>query len=152
MNRLAVVVAFTLAGLLMPARAQDTASHAAVGQQIFEGTRSLEARISGHAATLPGLASRCVNCHVEAARRPASGPLQDTQQFGPALNRDLLMNSQRRRGGPPSKYEVGSFCHLLRTGIDPAHVVIPRAMPLYTLTDADCLALWTYLTSPGRKP
>lgn len=143
------VLALVLAGTLMPARAEGGASHAVLGKQLFEGTRALEARIGGHAAPLPGVASRCVNCHVDAPARPASGPLQDTQQFGPALTRDLLVQSQKRRGGPASKYEAGSFCQLLRTGVDPAHIVLPRAMPIYTITDSDCLSLWTYLTQPA---
>ena len=36
-------------------------------------------------------------------------------------------------------------CALLRTGLDPAYVLINVAMPRYTLNERDCTALWRYL-------
>ena len=35
---------------------------------------------------------------------------------------------------------------MLRTGVDPASIVITRQMPRYTLDDNQCLNLWRYLT------
>jgi len=58
-----------------------------------------------------------------------------------------LLSSLPRRGGPPSRYELGAFCRLLRVGIDPASVVIPGNMPRYQVTDQECRELWTYLTA-----
>jgi hypothetical protein len=57
-----------------------------------------------------------------------------------------LLSPQRRRGGPASRYDRDAFCRLLRKGIDPAYVMINEEMPRYTLDDADCAALWRFLT------
>ena len=51
-----------------------------------------------------------------------------------------------RRNGPPSRFDEASFCRLLRTGVDPADIVVPRAMPRYAIDDTDCRALWAYLS------
>lgn len=106
-----------------------------------------------HTDPLPQQAVRCVNCH-----RPESGPTGSvaatdsaalaTDKFAPALGPRLLTQSVARRGGPPSTYDRNSFCKLLREGVDPAHVMIPQAMPRYTLTDEECEALWLFLTTP----
>jgi hypothetical protein len=78
-----------------------------------------------------------VNCHDLAASGKAS--------YGSKLTRAGLLQGAARRGGPPSRYGADSFCRLLRTGIDPAHVLIVRAMPRYEIDDAQCLAIWNYL-------
>jgi hypothetical protein len=108
------------------------------GQLIYQqGLPS--AHLAGDESTLPGLATRCVNCHE--SNRGAQGA------FAPALNANMLTNLHARRGGPPSRYDQASLCKLLHEGIDPAWVQIPRAMPRYRLTDEDCAALWGYLVS-----
>jgi hypothetical protein len=43
-----------------------------------------------------------------------------------------------------------SFCKLLRTGVDPASIVIAREMPVYTLNEAQCGSLWTFLIERTR--
>jgi hypothetical protein len=50
-----------------------------------------------------------------------------------------------RRGGPPSAFDRDTFCRLLRTGVDPAWVVVDVSMPRYALSDEQCHALWTHL-------
>ena len=122
------------------------------GRELFTGERALSGRIVGHAADLPVPASRCVNCH--AIQPPAPGPdssAPGTQAFGPVLTRSGLTQASSRRGGPASRYDEAAFCRVLRTGIDPAHVIILRAMPRYVLTDADCRALWVHLTEQSVR-
>lgn len=104
------------------------------GHAIFEGQAEVRAHIQGHDATLPAAASRCANCHA------GETPL------GEALNATRLMQPQARRGGPPSHYDEASFCRVLRDGIDPAWVQLPREMPRYALSDDDCRALWRHVT------
>jgi hypothetical protein len=105
------------------------------GQGIFWGDRPVPAYIAGQDFALPASASRCGNCHGE----------QAPQRIAPVLTAASLTQATSRRGGPPSRYEPASFCRLLRTGVDPAFVVVPRAMPRYDLSEADCAALWAYL-------
>lgn len=105
------------------------------GEALFTGQTPLPARLAGHADPLPAQASRCVNCHGDSSDR-----------VGPLLTAAPLTASQTRRGGPPSIYDEHTLCRALRSGVDPAHVTLPRAMPLYTAADADCAALWTYLS------
>ena len=57
----------------------------------------------------------------------------------------------RRRGGPPSRYDAAGLCTLLRSGVDPAHVIILRTMPRYDINDADCQSLWLHLTAPPAR-
>jgi hypothetical protein len=40
---------------------------------------------------------------------------------------------------------------LLRRGVDPAFVMISVEMPRYTIDDADCKALWRYVTGGGHQ-
>jgi hypothetical protein len=103
------------------------------GAELYDGRRALVARLRGHDEALPPAAARCINCH--------EGP----QAIGPALDGQLLLQKQARRGGPPSRYDELSLCRLLREGTDPAHVMLPRAMPRYEIGDADCAALWSHL-------
>lgn len=108
------------------------------GQLIYQqGLPS--AHLAGDESTLPGLATRCVNCHEASGTAPGA--------FAPALNANALTSLHARRGGPPSRYDHDSLCKLLREGVDPAWVQIPRAMPRYHLTDEDCASLWRYLVS-----
>ena len=115
------------------------------GRQLFTGEQPLNGRIVGHASTLPPHAGRCVNCHADSGATPAAAS-SAAQGFGTSLSRDSLASLRPRRGGPPSRFDESSLCRLLRTGVDPAHVVIQRSMPRYELSDADCRALWAHLS------
>ena len=152
----------TLAGpaaeATVPNVAPNAASTAAVslGRQIYRGEVALPGTIQGHAQPLPPLAARCTNCHsresvARVAALSASGlaPGPAAVSFAPLLTRDRLLTPMARRGGPPSRYDTASFCRLLRTGIDPAYVLIPRQMPRYELSDAQCAALFGYLSDGG---
>ncbi|MCA0175489.1 MAG: hypothetical protein LCH73_04250 [Proteobacteria bacterium] len=105
------------------------------GEALFTGQAALPARLAGHADPLPVQAARCINCHGEGADR-----------IGPLLSSATLTTAQARRGGPPSVYDERTLCRALREGVDPAQVTLTRAMPLYTAADADCTALWTFLS------
>jgi hypothetical protein len=132
------------------AASADGGSNAMRGRQLFDGDLALPARIVGQDFALPAQASRCVNCHG-ASRGNAASSSAATQQVGPALTPSALTDAVRRRGGPPSRYDAASLCTLLRSGVDPAHVIIQRTMPRYQITDADCGSLWLHLTnSPAR--
>jgi mono/diheme cytochrome c family protein len=126
------------------------AGSAARGRQLFDGEFALPARIVGQDFALPAAASRCVNCHGANSGNAASSPAA-TQQIGPALTRGTLTDAVRRRGGPPSRYDAASLCTLLRSGVDPAHVIILRTMPRYDITDADCRSLWLHLTDSAAR-
>jgi hypothetical protein len=39
---------------------------------------------------------------------------------------------------------------LLRTGIDPAYVLVAREMPVFDVDDAQCEGLWRFLIGDGR--
>ena len=112
---------------------------AAVGERLYKGDPPLTARLSGDPLLLPVEATRCSNCH-EAAGLDVAG-------FGPKLTAASLLSDRKRRGGPPSHYDLKSFCAVLRTGIDPAFVLIDRAMPRYELNEDACKALWDYVKS-----
>ena len=125
------------------------------GQRLFSGAEPLRGTISGHPSALPPFASRCVNCHAPGSSTPgakptsASAPPTNTT-FAPLLTPAYLTGAIARRGGPPSRYDEAAFCRTLRTGIDPAYVIVSRSMPRYELPDADCHALWRQLTEAGR--
>jgi hypothetical protein len=121
-------------GLVDRARAAD---REASGAALWRGDWALTARLSGHEQVLPGQASRCINCHGAADRAAPGG--------GPRLDAGYLTHSVARRGGPASRYDEAAFCRLLRTGIDPAAVMVPREMPRYDIDDADCAALWQFI-------
>ncbi|WPB55469.1 hypothetical protein [Xylophilus sp. GOD-11R] len=114
------------------------------GRALFHGEESpsqppVAGRLAGHPTSLPVAATRCVNCHAATAAANAVGtPVQ-----GGALQR-----LTPRRGGPPSAYDAASLCRLLRDGIDPADVLIDQTMPRYQVDDAQCAALWAWLTRP----
>jgi cytochrome c553 len=133
---LSLLALFVAAGVAL----QQWRAHQSLqrGQLIYQ--RGLpSAHLAGDESNLPGLATRCVNCH------DANSGAQSA--FAPALNAAALTQLHSRRGGPPSRYDQSSLCKLLREGVDPAWVQIPRAMPRYNLSDKDCAALWRYLVS-----
>lgn len=103
------------------------------GADLFQGRAVLQAQLRGQQEMLPASASACSNCH-------------DTQRgIGSPLGPHALLQALPRRGGPPSRYDPASFCQLLRTGIDPASVMVDKAMPRYTLTDQQCALLWKHV-------
>jgi hypothetical protein len=120
------------------------ASMLELGRKLYRGEAALTARMTAHSETLPLEAVRCVNCHKREGE-PAAQAV--SENFGPALGAGLARPTVRR-GGPPSRYDARSLCRLLRDGVDPAHVMIPQTMPRYTMTDAECEALWAFLTAP----
>jgi hypothetical protein len=124
-----------------------------LGEAIYHGHQPLVGRIRGHDTSLPTQASRCINCHV-GTRPPAlpSIPSASTQTFGPSLHAEHLTQMVARRGGPPSKYDADTLCILLRRGLDPAMIQLPRTMPLYEASPEQCQALWSYLTSVKGRP
>lgn len=108
------------------------------GRALFHGEQGLPARVAGHDTPLPVAASRCINCH--GAQAAGSAPVT-------VLSAATLAEPVARRGGPPSRYDARSLCTLLRRGVDPAHVMLPRAMPRFDIDDLQCEALWQYLTN-----
>jgi hypothetical protein len=109
------------------------------GQRLFSGVEAVTGTISGHKAAMPAEAVTCRNCH-QAGDSPAR------QSFGPRLNRDTLLELHKRRGAPPSTYDEQTFCRILRTGVDPAYIVISPEMPRYQIDEQQCRSLWLYLT------
>ena len=142
-------LAWVLLALATSASADDGAS-ALRGERLFGGEAALPARIIGQDFALPAQASRCVNCHGPARGNAPSSP-PSAPGIAPALTRATLADPLRRRGGPPSRYDAASLCTLLRSGVDPAHVMISRTMPRYEITDADCRSLWQHLTNPPPR-
>lgn len=110
------------------------------GQGMFIGRESLKGKIREHQTILPPEVVRCGNCH--AVEKQAGIP----PTLAPRIDRALLLSERQRRGGPPSVYNARSLCKLLRTGIDPAYILIAREMPIYDVDDAQCASLWRFLT------
>lgn len=143
-GRSARLGAFTLCALSATAAGSSDLQR---GHDLFHGTATLSARLAGHSSTLPQQAAKCTNCHLAGpARTTAPSGGGSTQAFGPLLTPARLLQNVARRGGPPSRYDEGSFCRVLTTGIDPAYVMVQRAMPRYEMSTADCRALWAYLS------
>jgi hypothetical protein len=140
------LAAWTAAQLERARAAQAGVLAAEAGARAFDGRTALVARIDGHERALPAQAAACANCHV-ASRGPAApdGSRPAAASLGPVLHRAALVEPAPRRGGPPSRFDEASFCRLLRTGEDPAGVLLPRAMPRYELDDAACAQLWQHL-------
>jgi hypothetical protein len=109
------------------------------GWKIFSGQEPVTASIAGHTEPLPPQAARCINCHSEKQRK-------STERFAPLLTRDWLTQIHARHGGPAYAYSEGDFCKTVRSGLSPDYVVLLRTMPRYEIDDAQCRALWTYLT------
>lgn len=132
---------FALAVLATLAPARAAPGDGELGARLFDGRATLQARLPGGDVALPVAASRCANCH----RRDGPAPAASAAGFGPALTSAWLRTRQARRGGPPSAYDAAAFCRVLRTGIDPAQVIIDQRMPRYAASEAECAALWAYL-------
>ncbi|KML60972.1 hypothetical protein VL15_07660 [Burkholderia cepacia] len=113
------------------------------GQALFGGAAPLQGRLSTHPDSLPPPVVRCANCHAAGA-----GPAVPNS-LAPRLTHDWLTAPRGRRGGPLTRYDRDAFCVLLRTGVDPAYVLVNVEMPRYTLNERDCTALWRYLNGGG---
>lgn len=113
----------------------------AYGYALYHGHIAIDGRISGHGADMPSTAVACVNCHDPSPIAASGG-----RNVAP-LTRASLLESHARRGGPPSAYDEPMFCSVIRDGIDPASVMVNRLMPRFRLPDAQCSALWSYVTS-----
>ncbi|WP_323122062.1 hypothetical protein [Burkholderia alba] len=134
-GRLVLALAVLLGWLPAGAHADDTA----LGRALFTGAAPLRGRLSTHPSDLPAGVVRCANCHA------AGQDARVANSIAPRLNASWLGELQSRRGGPPSQYDRASFCALLRTGLDPAYVLINVEMPRYRISDRDCGALWQFL-------
>ncbi len=140
----------------------------ALGRAIFQGEVAVPARLARHAVALPPLATRCANCHEDRAVLPLASPAPPSSAatilgagaavaaraaasapatFAVRLDAAWLAEPHVRRGGPAVAYDAARLCRLLRSGIDPANIVISPTMPRYDSTDAQCQALWAYLQS-----
>jgi hypothetical protein len=131
------------------ANAASTASAAVSserGDALFHGREPISGRIRGHDDGLPPEAVRCANCH-EAQATANAGTQRLSRLVAPRLDAALLLEFHQRRGGPPSRYDEAGFCALLRTGTDPAHILIAREMPAYAIDDTQCASLWRYILS-----
>jgi hypothetical protein len=117
------------------------------GRGLFFGETPLHGIISGHNLPLPPKMVSCANCHLQ-GWLPASG----VSNSAPRLDRSSLTEFRRRRGGPLSQFTPATFCRLLRTGVDPAYILITRRMPRYTIEDRQCLYLWQYLMEQRDAP
>ena len=114
-------------------------SSASTGRRMFLGESSLQGAIAGHAKPLPPQMVPCANCHLGKAG------LGSETSFAPTLDRSRMTEPMARRGGPLTVFSLASFCRALRTGVDPAYILITRRMPRYTLSDDQCLGLWRHL-------
>ncbi len=110
------------------------------GSRLFSGKEALSGRIRGHGETLPPEAVRCVNCHGADANAGLG------RAAAPRIDEAWLVEFHQRRGGPPSRYDEATFCKLLRTGVDPAQILVSRTMPTYELDEEQCGSLWHFLT------
>jgi hypothetical protein len=130
----------------MPAGACENAGNSSgtAGCRMFFGETPLQGAIVEHDRPLPPEVVACANCH-SGDTRSTSG-----EALAPLLSRSMLIELRRRRSGPPSQFSAASFCRLLRTGVDPAYIVISRKMPRYVLDDEQCLDLWQYLLEQGN--
>jgi hypothetical protein len=124
-----------------------TPASAARGRALFTGKQPLAGRVRDHRSQLPAAVVVCQSCHNG---QPVPG--SPAAAAAPRVDRALLLQALPRRGGPPSAYDRPAFCKLLRTGVDPAYVLVAREMPVFEIDDAQCESLWLYVTAepPGR--
>ncbi len=135
----AKVIASLSVGVLTVAWGAWSWAHWSEGANLYAGHKAVAAHIAGHDDPLPAQAAACVNCHD---RGPRAGT-----PIAPPLIGATLTQTLARRGGPPSRYDRAAFCKLLRTGIDPAFVLVPRTMPRFEISDADCATLWNFVST-----
>jgi hypothetical protein len=142
----AAVGGFALGVVLLWQHAGQGAAERARGAALFDGRTPLAGRVVGHAVALPPAATRCANCHEQANATP-SAPGAASAPFATVLDGAGLGSMRVRRGGPASRYDAASLCGVLRSGTDPAHVMISTTMPRYDITDAQCLELLAFLAA-----
>jgi len=116
------------------------------GQALFLGTMPLTGRLRGNETPLPPQVVICGNCHGGQSRAASS------KGVAPRLDVGMLTEARSRRAGPPSAYDLPSFCEVLRTGVDPVSVLVAREMPTYQIDDAACADLWRFVTRPQAEP
>jgi hypothetical protein len=116
------------------------------GGALFQGQEALSGRIRGQDEALPPEVVRCVNCHGA-----ASSGNRVSRVVAPHLDSALLLEFRQRRGGPPSRYDQPAFCKLLRTGVDPAKILIAREMPTYDLDEPQCVSLWSFVLAKDNE-
>jgi hypothetical protein len=140
----AVALAAAVCSATASARARVTAAR---GRALFTGREPLPGRVRDHRSDLPAAVVVCRGCHGVGVATPGAAPPP-----APAVDRALLLEARPRRGGPPSAYDLPAFCRLLRTGVDPAYVLVAREMPVFDVDDAQCESLWRFLTAeaPAR--
>lgn len=120
------------------------------GEALFRGEQAIPAHLAGQTMPLPAMATRCINCHE--TRQPAAltdgtSAAASARTYASPLSAVWLQEARLRHGGPASTYDAQSLCQVLRHGIDPAKVMVSTVMPRYDATEAQCTALWAYLTS-----
>ena len=142
-SRVLVLVGLIFAMTTYALRSAGEVSGSA-GQRMFFGETPLQGTIVGHERPLPAALVACANCH------PAGSRAALETAIGPRLDKSTT-DTGRRRGGPPSRFTSTTFCRLLRTGVDPAYIVISRQMPRYDLRDDQCFSLWQYLVGLGDE-
>jgi hypothetical protein len=118
--------------------AAELCEPADLGCAIFNGQHAIPAHLRDDDRPLPTWTTRCVNCHTQAD--PAA-------TFAPPLTAGNLLDAKSRRGGPPSRYDPTTFCRALKDGVDPASVVLRKSMPHYQISEAECAALWRFVTN-----
>ncbi|EDZ97949.1 conserved hypothetical protein [Burkholderia sp. H160] len=133
-----VMTALFFVAVKSAANGADSSQSMELGREIFSGQRALAAHLRDDDRMLPDNAVRCINCH---------GHADNAVSFGPPLTSQYLLSDTRRRGGPPSRYDLSSFCRVLNVGVDPTGIVLKKAMPQYTLSATECEALWTFVTA-----
>jgi len=127
--------------------AARTPVSAARGRALFTGREPLAGRVRDHRSDLPAAVVVCRGCHGASVVAPGAA---QALAPAPAIDRALLLEARSRRGGPPSSYDLPAFCRLLRTGADPAYVLVAREMPVFDVDDARCESLWRFVTAEGR--
>jgi hypothetical protein len=133
--------------------AREQSAQTARGNAIFHGESIVAGRLEGHDTALPAKAARCSNCHEARNSAPAGSSVTSgasavpSASYAAPLNREWLETDRSRRGGPPTHFRPADLCALLRTGIDPGHIILPTIMPRYEISDMQCADLWAYLES-----
>ncbi|MGF6917328.1 hypothetical protein [Paraburkholderia sp. 40] len=136
---LCVTAAVFLVAVTPAANGADSSQSMELGRDIFSGQHALAAHLRDDDRMLPDNAIRCINCH---------GHADNAASFGPPLTSQYLLSDTRGRGGPPSRYDLSSFCRALNVGVDPTGIVLKKAMPQYTFSDTECAAVWSFVTAP----
>jgi hypothetical protein len=143
LNRAALTIRVMTAIFLVAVNPETNGADACrsmdLGCEIYSGQHALVAHLRDDSRVLPDSAVRCINCH---------GHSDNATSFAPPLTSQYLLNDIRRRGGPPSRYNLSSFCRVLNVGVDPTGIVLKKVMPQFTLSDEECAALWNFVTAP----